>query len=195
MDLSAVTLEDLGKRHPEHALWATEWENYRLLYRGGTEFLRAAGQYVGSRATASTNTTGVTSVLAGQNQQRRFLFQLQGEPETKYVRRWEWSHYLGYLPAILDYFVHWLFSQPPIIRPTGGGEAPEWWEGFERDATGAGKRLPDVVRDAFRDALIVRRAGWIIGTPDLRTATMSQAIQDSRSIMASPASASAGPAP
>ena len=42
--LDDVKLEHLQQsRHVEYRFWAPLWENFRLLFRGGEEFLRAAG--------------------------------------------------------------------------------------------------------------------------------------------------------
>ena len=160
--LDGVTHESLSARHPLYSEWQNAWADYRLLYRGGLEFLRAAG------ATTSGHGPSTSSPMMAQSRTalRRFLYQLDGEPNEKYVLRWNRAHYEGYLPAIVDYFVAWLFSSPPIIRPQDSAEIPEWWPAFAADCTGAGVSLLDFVRERFLDALIVQRSGWLIRKSD-----------------------------
>lgn len=160
--LDEVTIESLDARHPCYQEWHRAWADYRLLYEGGLKFLRAAGQTTAGYATGESSYSG----QALRTKLRRFLYQLDGEPNEKYTLRWNRSHYEGYLPAIVDYFVAWLFSSPPIIRPQDSAEMPEWWPGFTADCTGAGVALLDFVRGRFLDALIVQRAGWLIAKSD-----------------------------
>lgn len=107
---------------------------------------------------------------------------MDGEPDTKYYNRWERSFYIGYLPAIIDYFVAFLFSIAPIIKPSGGKDTPEWWPAFERDCNSGGKRFLDFVMGVFLDTLQVRRAGWIVASPDIRAASMTQAEAEANGI-------------
>jgi len=160
--LDEVTIESLDARHPCYQEWHRAWADYRLLYEGGLKFLRAAGQTTAGYGTADSSYSGQSM----RTKLRRFLYQLDGEPNEKYTLRWNRSHYEGYLPAIVDYFVAWLFSSPPIIRPRDSAEMPEWWPGFAADCTGAGVALLDFVRGRFLDALIVQRAGWLIAKSD-----------------------------
>lgn len=160
--LDGVTHESLSARHPLYSEWKNAWADYRLLYRGGLEFLRAAGATTSGHGPSTSSPTMAQSRTA----LRRFLYQLDGEPNEKYVLRWNRAHYEGYLPAIVDYFVAWLFSSPPIIRPQDSAEMPEWWPAFAADCTGAGVSLLDFVRERFLDALIVQRSGWLIRKSD-----------------------------
>ena len=160
--LDEVTIESLDARHPCYQEWHRAWADYRLLYEGGLKFLRAAGQTTAGYGTAESSYSGQSM----RTKLRRFLYQLDGEPNEKYTLRWNRSHYEGYLPAIVDYFVAWLFSSPPIIRPQDSVEMPEWWPDFAADCTGAGVALLDFVRGRFLDALIVQRAGWLIAKSD-----------------------------
>lgn len=161
-----VSLEQLTSRNPDRIRWEPKWSDYRLLYRGGDDMLRAAGQLVNTRI-SSTLQTQVTNALTPQAfsglRNRRFLYQLEGEPDPVYYALWNRAYYLNYLSAILDYFRHWLFSEEPNIRPRAGDDAPDWWESFFENANGAGKNLCDFARDVFLDVLVCRRAGWLIG--------------------------------
>lgn len=118
IDFGAITMEQLGQEHPERMTWKSAYPDYQLAYKGGLEFKRAAGM---STATLASSVQSLTSALplmdAMSGRRRRFLFQLEGEPDTKYVSRWEKCYYIPYAAAIIDYFRHWLFSQPPVVRP------------------------------------------------------------------------------
>ncbi len=166
IDYSQVSFEDLQQEHPERMQWKEAWSRYRQLYRGGEEFLRAAGLQASTRAgTVQTTGAPLIDAMASRNRRRRFLYQLEGEPDTKYISRWERAYYIGYIGAIIDYFRHWEFSQPPIIRSLDSEESPDWHAPFMRNADGNGKSFVDFVKDAFGETLQVRRAGWLIGTP------------------------------
>jgi hypothetical protein len=163
--LDGLTYEDLTREHPEREQWLPKIADYRLLYRGGEEFLRAAGETTVTRAQRSTTTltAAYSDFMALKGRRRRFLHQLEGEPDTKYYSRWERAHYIGYLGAIVDFYVHWLFSQPPVIRPADG-EHPDWWLDFFNGAAG-NVDFQAFVRDQVRDCLIARKAGWLISSP------------------------------
>lgn len=162
--LDAVDYTKLTKRHPEGELWQRKWDDYRLLYKGGEEFLLAAGQQTLTRASINSLTTPLYS-WNDHRGKRRFLHQLEGEPNVTYFSRWERAMYLPYIAAIIDYFRHWLFSEPPTIRPVDDEDPPEWYQPFSDNADGTGKNFLDFVRDSVLDVLILRRAGWLIGTP------------------------------
>jgi hypothetical protein len=166
INFSKITFDQLGKTHPDRDFWWPICMNYRLLYRGGEEFLRAAGQTTSTRAAgAQAQTSPVLDLMTGRNRRRRFLYQLEGEPDTKYISRWERAYYIGYIGAIIDYFRHWQFSQTPDIRPADSAEQPDWFEPFLADSNGSGYHLMDFVKDVFGDVLQVRKCGWLIGRP------------------------------
>jgi hypothetical protein len=185
--VAGVTYAQLTTEHPERIYWKGAWLNYRLLYEGGKKMLDSAGQ---SATQGRTDAVGLSSPVAGLLQQnkipRRFLYQLEGEPTVKYNARWERAFYIGYIGAIIDYFRHWLFSQPPEIRPCiedaevdanddpRPPEVPDWWEDFFNDCTGSGKGLIDFLRDVFLDVLVCQRAGWLIGSPSADVGSMTQ---------------------
>lgn len=161
-----ITLEQLTKEHPERVRWSPKWSDYRLLYRGGDDLLRACGQLVNTRISSTLQAQVVNAVtpqaFTGQRN-RRFLYQLEGEPDPNYYALWNRAFYINYLSAILDYFRHWLFSEEPTIRPAEADDAPDWWGDFYENANGSGKCFLDFVRDSFLDVLVCRRAGWIVG--------------------------------
>ena len=177
IDYESITYEHLTRKHPDLAAWEYALANFRLMYRGGEEFRQAAGQsgqaFV-QPVSGSSSVTAANRSTAGWTP-RRFLYQLENEPDKKYQHRWQRCFDVNYIKAIADYFSLYLFTVPPIIRPSGGAETPEWWSEFSKDATGGGKTFEDFVRDVFADTLIVRRGGWLIGTPDIRAAGMSRA--------------------
>jgi hypothetical protein len=176
-----ITLAQLTTEHPTRARWKNVIENYRLLYRGGDQFLRAAGQQVNARSPQDAMAALSPSAQGmGQRIPRRFLWQFDGETLTKYNARWEQAHANLYIGPAVDYFVHWLFSQPPEVRPCNEGgdkeslEVPDWWEEFSEDCTGGGMSLVDFVRDAFRDSLQAKYTGWLLGKPAADVGAMSQ---------------------
>ncbi|HJU21231.1 MAG TPA: hypothetical protein VJ891_01865, partial [Casimicrobiaceae bacterium] len=172
--LDDINYEQLAKKNPEYVYWEYPWSNFRLLYTGGEQFLRAAGQQAATRAQATSISTTPIDLLANRNRRRRFLFQLEGEADTKYISRWERAYFIGYFGAMLDYFRHWLYSQPPKIRPVDGAEAPDWSAAFFSNADGSGHTLLDFSKDSFLDLLLVRRCGWLIGRPAIEVGALSQ---------------------
>jgi len=167
--IDGVTLEALTKRHPERVRWEVKWSDYRLLYRGGDDMLRSAGQLINTRIAETMQTQTANALtpqaFAGQRN-RRFLWQLEAEPDPVYYQLWNRAYYINYLSAILDYHRHWLFSEDPVIRPADDSDYPDWWKPFYASANGSGKCFTDFVRDVFLDVLICRRAGWLIGRDD-----------------------------
>lgn len=160
--LDDVDYEALTTEHPERARWKWKWPDYRLSYRGGHEFLLAAGEVTRSRDGTPDPIPVILAPVAQQTPRRRFLRQLDGEPNEVYNSFWDRAWYLNYLGGANDYFRHYLFSQPPTIQPTQG-TAPGWWADFFGDANGAGKSFVEFVRDVFLDVQIERYAGWLFG--------------------------------
>lgn len=188
IDYRAVKIESLNQEHPERSLWYQAYLDYELLYKGGLDFKRAAGRNTYTIAAYQGLPAASLDLMASTNRRRRFLFQLEGEPDTKYISRWERCYYIPYIAAIIDYFRHWLFSCQPDIRPkidtseiSDGGEVPsdedladaeapsppEWFDAFMRDCTGAGVSFLDLGKQVFGDVLTYRRAGWVIATADM----------------------------
>ena len=171
--LDAVTLQQLQQKHPEWQQWELIWQSIRLMFRGGEEFLLAAGTQTVTRAGSSQTSAAasVVDIMTEKGRRRRFLFQLEGEPDVKYIALWERAFYINYFAAIINYFRHWLFSQQPSIRPavepeaTEIPEAPRWWSKFGPNCTGGGKSFFDFIKDCFLETMLLRRSGWLIGRP------------------------------
>lgn len=167
MDFAALTYEQLTGKHPEYTAWCARWDDYRLIYKGGEEFLRVAGQSASVTRGATTSTAGISSFTGSNKRPRRFLWQLEGEPDPAYMSRLERAFYIGYVGPIIDYFRHYLFSHSPEIRPAmvdgETPEAPEWFSLFDSDATGGGKSFLKFLEDISLDVFLYRRAGWLIG--------------------------------
>lgn len=175
MDFSKITLDDLSTEHPQRVMWQGAWADYDLLYRGGMEMKRAAGMSVLTVSAAGASVP-FNDLMAGRR--RRFLRQLEGEPDISYIARWEYCFYTNYVGVIIDYFRHWLFSQTPQIRPkieadtpeeladAEAPEPPDWFDAFMRDATGSGTSFFDLGKQVFGDVLVLQRSGWLIGLPD-----------------------------
>lgn len=163
--LENITYAELAREHPERERWKYKWPEYRLAYRGGHDFLLSAGEMVRSRDGTAITTPFVEVPVSQATPRRRFLRQLEGEPNEVYAAYWDRAFYVNYLGGILDYFRHYLFSQPPILQPSEPGkEPPEWWAPFFKDCTGNGKSFVEFVRDVFLDVEIDRYAGWLIGS-------------------------------
>src|SRR5579884_493227 len=177
LDAAKITLDVISQKHPERTQWEVVWPDYRLAYEGGYSFLRAAGQLsLASNQTLSSSsisTTATPAQVAFNTPRRRFLRQLEGEPNAVYSSIWERAEYVNYFSAILDYFRHWLFSEPPNIRAADGDDPPDWFEDFAADANGSGESLIDFAKSAFLDVLLCRRSGWMVRSdPDEPTAAV-----------------------
>lgn len=187
IDYENITSAQLNVEHPEHATWKQAYDDYRLLYRGGKELKIAAGQLgtdLASGFTPSTTSYQFLNTLASPAPRRRFLRQLEGEPNTKYASRWENAYYLNYIRGMIEYHRHWLFSSPPVIRPAEQAECPEWYDAFAKDCTGAGTSFLELAKDVFADVAVYHRAGWLIGSPEgLEQETPSLTPYDARDII------------
>lgn len=182
--LSGITYDVLTEKHPLYLKWQYRWADFKLLYKGGDDFLWAAGQSSLSTRSPSTAQTAIASsamAIPGSYTKtpRRFLWQLEGEPDAGYFARLERCFYLGYVGPAIDYYVQWLFSQKPNVQfseldSNESVDSPDWWRDFESDCTGAGVSLGDFLRDRFRDEQICQRTGWLIGT-QVDTQDMTQA--------------------
>jgi hypothetical protein len=161
-------LDQISKKHPDLVKWLGRLNDYQLLYVGGADMLAAAGTF-GSNRVSDTGAAGSLAVISSTFNRpvRRFLHQLEGEPNPVYFARWNRAYYIGYLPAIIDYFCQWLFSAPPNIGAVDAGETqnelPDWYQPFYDDCDGAGTSFMDFARDAFLNVCIFRRSGWLIG--------------------------------
>ncbi len=175
IDFKSVTYQELTKKHPDREQWEIVYEDYRLLYEGGERFLAAAGQMTAPRSALAGTTATLTDILALQGRRRRFLKQLEGEPDVKYLSRWDRAKYVGYYTSIVDYFRHHLFSKPPIVKPQGDAELPDWFNDFYGNVDGADHNLHDFIKEVFLDVLLLRRAGWLIGSPVVNVGGLSQA--------------------
>jgi hypothetical protein len=205
IDYRNITVEQLNQEHPQRSFWLQAYLDYELLYKGGLDFKRAAGR--NSLTIAAIQGAPATSLdlMASLGRRRRFLFQLEGEPDVKYISRWERCYYIPYAAAIIDYFRHWLFSSPPNIRPridmdavrddngvaptdeqlaaAEAPEAPDWFDPFMRDCTGSGTSFHDLGKQVFGDVLLYRKAGWVIATADMN---LSSSVVDTKAKDRSP---------
>jgi len=160
-----LTLSDLKREHPIRERYGMLWDDYRLMYLGGNEFKRAAGQSGWNLVGRPDSIWDRVPAFSGQRS-RRFLFQWEGEPDPVYETLWQRSEYFSVAAAIVDYFVSYLFINPPQIRPAEGSDSPEWATEFLEDASGGGRSFVDFVKDSFLQTLICQRSGWLIGRDD-----------------------------
>lgn len=162
-----ASLEQLRRKNPEYDQWRYIWPDYRLAYKGGFEFIWQAGTQSTWRYGSSSDPTWQIARNspgpAFSTPRRRFLKQLEGEPNEVYLAVWDRAEYVNYLGGMLNYFDSWLFSTPPIVQAKEGDEKPDWWEEIERDCTGNRLGFFDFVKKQFLEALLCRRAGWMLG--------------------------------
>jgi hypothetical protein len=183
IDFAAIDPETLNQEHPRRRRWKHTWENHRLLYVGGEEFLSAAGQAVPARFDAQSLAGGAVAAILSTpgigKRWRRFLYQLDGEPDPKYFNRWQRAVYLNYFAAIIDYHRHYLYSAEPQVRPAANAdtkktaEAPKWSADFIANCTGGGKGLVDFCKDEFKDVLLNGYAGHLLGRADADVGAIS----------------------
>lgn len=167
MNLAGLTYHDISREHPDRQFWVQKWPDYRLAYEGGFKFLQSSGQAVGpASGQIATAASLFVAPISLQTPRRRFLRQLEGEPNAVYMAIWDRAFYINYLGGILDYFRQYLFSSPPVFRFNDSSQDedhPDWWCELGQDANGNGVGFVDFVKDSFLDVLICRRAGWLIG--------------------------------
>lgn len=168
-----VTLQDLRREHPTRERCQYLWLDYKLLYQGGHEFKRAAGQQGWNLIGRPESIWDRTAPFSGQRS-RRFLYQWEGEPDPVYETLWQRSEYFNTTAAIVDFFVSYLFLNPPVIRPEEGADQPEWSISFAENVTGGGRSFVDFVKDSFLNTLICERSGWLIGRADSVAAVSAQ---------------------
>lgn len=160
-----VTLQELRREHPIRERNIGLWDDYKLLYKGGYEFKRAAGNESRTLIRPTSLWDQASLGFSGQRN-RRFLYQWEGEPDPVYETLWQRSEYINYVAAIVDYFCQWLFTQPPQIRPNEGADVPAWFGPFTEHCTGSRRAFVDFVKDVFGSVLQCQRAGWLIGRDD-----------------------------
>ncbi len=108
---------------------------------------------------------------------QRFLPRLVGEHDARYADRLKAAAYINYLGQIVDYFVSALFAHD--LNVTEAGDAsdtgtvgstgdPVFWSCFAANADRRGGAINDVLKTAFRTALLKQRAyvGCDLPRPD-----------------------------
>ena len=137
----------LRQTHPEYTLGI--WTELQDFYLGGYHLLQRTGAYVPPQA---------------------------DESQTRYGDRLKSIGYINYLGQIIDYYVSALFSQelqvtdaPDSSNPNTPGELsdPTFYAAFESDADLGGTAFASVIRDAFRDAILLKRALVCVDFPDV----------------------------
>lgn len=139
MDLpNSLPFGVLRVTHPEYTLKL--WNELQDFYVGGYQILDRAKQYAGQRA---------------------------GEQDANYGDRVGGCAYINYLGEIVDYFVAALFSQDleiteapnkdDVTKPAGMAD-DKFYTAFSEDADLRGNSFASVMRDAFRDTILMRKA-------------------------------------
>lgn len=134
----AIPLGVLRQTHPDYQVRL--WTELTDFYVGGYQLLAKAGNYAGPQA---------------------------GENQARYGDRCGAIGYINYLGEIIDYYVAALFSQELELteavdaddpKTVGGKSETDFYSAFSTDADLAGNSFAAVMRDAFRDAVLLKRA-------------------------------------
>jgi len=134
----AIPLGVLRQTHPEYMVRL--WTELQDFYLGGYQLLGKSKGYASPQA---------------------------GENSDRYVDRCGAIGYINYLGEIIDYYVAALFSQelelteaPDADNPNTPGTSSDadFYAAFAADADLAGNSFASVLRDAFRDAVLLKRS-------------------------------------
>jgi len=134
----SIPLGVLRQTHPDYAVRL--WTELQDFYVGGYQLLAKSRNYAGPQA---------------------------GEQSDRYGDRCGAIGYINYLGEIIDYYVAALFSQELELteasdadNPTtvGGKSDTDFYSSFSADADLAGNSFAAVMRDAFRDAVLLKRS-------------------------------------
>lgn len=135
----------LNRKHPDYDV--RQFKELKDLYTGGFSILKNA---------------------------RHYLPKLLGEPQQRYKQRIEQASYIPYFGEIIDFFVSNLFNQDLTVTPPSDAENPEtpgtfpnerYYSAFYRNADRSGNPFADVVKEAFRDSIIYKRAVVCVDFP------------------------------
>lgn len=100
---------------------------------------------------------------------QRFLPQNQGESNPKYNKRLQQAPFRSYIGPIIDKFAALLLSSPPNAQVLGEDEAQtepeEFWLKWRDDVDGSGADCREFFREQFSNALMKKRALWVINKP------------------------------
>ena len=122
--------------------------------------------------------TELTDLYAGgyqlQANAARYMPKLAGENDRRYQDRLKAAGYIGYLGQIVDYFVSALFAQELTIREAsdaanpktpGGKSDTAFYTAFAHDADLSGSSFQQIVHDAFRDAILLKKSLLCVDFP------------------------------
>lgn len=112
---------------------------YRDLFAGGVQFRRSVSRYLPKNDV---------------------------EPDELYLRRCRHAHYLNYTAPIANYLTSWLFTAPPTLTLRGGDAPDEWYLRWKDNVDDRGTDLDDFLRQRFLEALVARRAYWLLEWPE-----------------------------
>ena len=154
----AIPLGILRQTHPEYQVRL--WTELQDFYVGGYQLLGKSRNYSGPQA---------------------------GENQDRYGDRCGAIGYINYLGEIVDYYVAALFSQELELteacdaddKATPGGKSDtDFYSAFAADADLAGNSFAGVLRDAFRDAVLLKSALICCDFPAADEAPTSLAAED-----------------
>lgn len=148
----------LNRCHPEYN--AGQYSELCDLYKGGWQILQNAQHYLPKAVSESDN---------------------------RYRQRLKEASYIPYFGEIIDFFVSNLFAQDLTVTPPSDAEHPEtpgtipdekYYSEFYRNADRAGTPFADVLKEAFRDAIIYRRSAICVDYPESKNNAADRAEED-----------------
>ena len=96
----------------------------------------------------------------------RFLPQNEYEQSTRYTLRQQQAPYRSYVGPIIDKFAASLIASPPnaqVVDEAGSQSDPEeFWLAWRDNVDGNGTNLSEFTREQITDALMKKRAMWVV---------------------------------
>jgi hypothetical protein len=139
--MATLPIQVLQQTHREYNL--DRLRDYRALYCGGHRF---------------------------QERVARFLPIRPMEKNERWIERLNEAHYRCYMGSIINQFASMLVSKPLEIRSkdeSGNVSAPdEFYSDLKEDCDGAGTDLMAFIRQRIVDAMVDRRAWWLMKRPN-----------------------------
>lgn len=97
----------------------------------------------------------------------RFFLKSPTDTQEVYSRKLEQAkyQYVSYFSQIIQYYTGYLFSHPLNIVAEGDVDLPEYYADLKENADTQGTDLHEILRDAFRDALIGKVSALVAEFP------------------------------
>lgn len=160
-----LQLEDLERRSSEHDQKRYFWEDYAILFKGGSDLVTAAGQTVISRTYAGNSPTNFVSAIMsdlGFGQQRRFLWKAPNEQWKKYLQRWERLNPLSYVTLFINHLVGKVCEEAPRLTGKDQTDLPDGFDEWVDAPNSNRKSLNDIGMQLLQDLCVYGKAGWML---------------------------------